>query len=205
MEGLKSMLDIAALLILSWTLSAVCRDLLSTPIFVKEVLTNSHIIVQAFPAIMFICASLLSFSMGSAWGTFFIFLPIVAPVVVAMEPKLLMISLGATLGGSVFGDHCSPISDTTILSSVGTGCNHLSHVETQLPYALLVGAASFVGYVFGGFTMGNLPITLLTSLAALGIGLAVLTKRDSIRKSVLKPHSKLVRSILNKRGVKADS
>ena len=201
MEGLKSMLDIAALLILSWTLSAVCRDLLLTPIFVKNVLTSSNIIVQAFPAIMFLCASLLSFSMGSAWGTFFIFLPIVAPVVVAMEPKLLLISLGATLGGSVFGDHCSPISDTTILSSVGTGCNHLSHVETQIPYAILVGFSSFIGYIFGGFTMGNLTVTLITSLVTLAVGLVFLSKREMIRNTVLKPHSNLVRSILNKRGV----
>ena len=178
LEGLKSMLDIAALLILSWTLSAVCRDLLQTPEFVKDVLVSSHIMVQAFPAIMFICAGLLSFSMGSAWGTFFIFLPIVAPVVGSMEPSLLMISLGATLGGSVFGDHCSPISDTTILSSVGTGCDHLSHVKTQIPYAVLVGFSSFVGYIAGGLAMGNFYIMMTTSLLTLFICMMVLVKRE---------------------------
>ena len=189
MEGLKSMLDIAALLILSWTLSAVCRDLLMTPIFVKDVLVSSPIAVAAYPAIMFICASLLSFAMGSAWGTFFIFLPIVAPVVVAMEPSLLTISLGATLGGSVFGDHCSPISDTTILSSVGTGCEHLSHVQTQIPYAVLVGFSSFVGYIFGGFTNGNLAITLITSLVTLLLSTCVVMKKGSVFERILKKAS----------------
>ena len=89
------------------------------------------------------------------------------PVAQALEPELLVVSLSATLAGSVFGDHCSPISDTTILSSAGSGCNHVEHVSTQLGYALLVAACCLIGYLVAGFSHGNLPLSLGTSLVLL--------------------------------------
>lgn len=112
------------------------------------------------PAAVFAIAAFLSFSTGTAWGTFGILIPIVVPVAQALDPQLLVVSLSATLAGSVFGDHCSPISDTTILSSAGSGCNHVEHVSTQLGYALLVAGCCMAGYLVAGFTHGNLPLSL---------------------------------------------
>ena len=89
------------------------------------------------PVLVFAIAAFLSFSMGTAWGTFGILIPIVVPIVQALDPQLTVVVLSATLAGSVFGDHCSPISDTTILSSAGSRCRHIDHVSTQLPSATL--------------------------------------------------------------------
>ena len=92
--------------------------------------------------------------MGTAWGTFGILLPIVTMICVGPEgARVLIAAMGATLAGSVFGDHCSPISDTTILSSAGAGCNHIDHVSTQLPYATLAAGCCFVGFLVAGFKM----------------------------------------------------
>ena len=99
-------------------------------------------------------------------------IPIIVPVAQALDPNLVVVSLAATLAGSVFGDHCSPISDTTILSSAGAGCSHIEHVATQLPYAWVAAIASFAGYVAAGFTNANVYISLLVSFAGL-IGLVV--------------------------------
>ena len=99
----------------------------------------------------------------------------------AISPNLLIVSLAATLGGSVMGDHCSPISDTTILSSTGAGCEHVQHVSTQLPYALLVGGCCMVGYLVAGFTDGNVWLTLLAGFGALLVLLTVL-HRHALKK-----------------------
>ena len=152
-EGMKLMLPANIILILAWTLSGVCRDLLQTPIFVQGIVESTGGDFSIFmPAIIFVIAAFLSFSTGTAWGTFGILLPIVVPVVEVIDPALTIVALSATLAGSVFGDHCSPISDTTILSSAGAGCNHIEHVTTQMPYSLLVAFSSFVGYVVAGVT-----------------------------------------------------
>jgi Na+/H+ antiporter NhaC len=114
----------------------------------------------------------LSFATGTAWGTFGILIPITIAVCDIVAPFLSVTSLSAVLAGSVFGDHCSPISDTTILSSTGAGCNHISHVATQMPYALTVAAVCFAGYIIAGLTahLGfgvSVGITLPISLALL--------------------------------------
>jgi Na+/H+ antiporter NhaC len=117
------------------------------------------------PAILFAIAAALSFSTGTAWGTFGILIPIAIDIcdkVAPGMPSFSIISLSAVLAGSVFGDHCSPISDTTILSSTGAGCNHIAHVSTQIPYALTVAAVCFVGYIVAGFTA---PLGFATSIA----------------------------------------
>lgn len=131
-EGIKTMMPANIILVLAWTISGVCRDLLQTPQFVETVVTGGSLTAALLPAVVFAIAAFLSFSTGTAWGTFGILIPIVVPVAQALEPELLVVSLSATLAGSVFGDHCSPISDTTILSSAGSGCNHVEHVSTQL-------------------------------------------------------------------------
>lgn len=166
-EGMKMMLPANIILVLAWTISGVCRDLLETPIFVQSLVTDGGFSAVWLPAAIFLIASFLSFSTGTAWGTFGILIPIIVPVAQALDPGLVIVSLSATLAGSVFGDHCSPISDTTILSSAGAGCSHIEHVATQIPYAWLVAVASFVGYAVAGFSNANLWLSLGTTLVIL--------------------------------------
>lgn len=167
-EGMKLMLPANIILVLAWTLSGVCRDLLQTPEFVQSIVVSGGADWSLMlPAAIFVIAAFLSFSTGTAWGTFGILIPIVVPVVQAIDPSLTVVALSATLAGSVFGDHCSPISDTTILSSAGSGCNHIEHVSTQLPYSLTVAACSTVGYIVAGLSHGNLALSLGTAVACL--------------------------------------
>lgn len=151
-DGIKTMIPALTILILAWALGGVCREMIGTGIFVSNFVTAAKLPFSFLPAIVFIVAAFLSFSMGTAWGTFGILLPIVSMLCVGSEGAAILIpALGATLAGSVYGDHCSPISDTTILASTGAQCDHLRHVETQLPYATLVAAVCFVGYLVAGF------------------------------------------------------
>ena len=159
-EGIRLMLPANMILILAWTLSGVCRDLLCTPQFVQSIVVNSGMSAMLLPFFIFIIAAFLSFSTGTAWGTFGILIPIIVPIIVALDPGLTTVALSATLAGSVFGDHCSPISDTTILASAGAGCNHIEHVTTQLPYALTVASCAAVGYLVAGITDGSLVCSL---------------------------------------------
>lgn len=166
-EGMKMMLPANIILILAWTLSGVCRDLLMAPQFMQTVVTSSGMSAMFLPLIVFCLAGFLAFSMGTAWGTFGILIPIVVPIIQALDPNLTVVVLSATLAGSVFGDHCSPISDTTILSSAGSQCSHIEHVSTQLPYALLVAFSAAVGYLVAGLTGGSLLFSLLASFLVL--------------------------------------
>lgn len=150
-SGVKSMVPAVMILTFAWSLSSTCRYMLGTGEFVSEVVANSGVPLAILPAFVFLVAAFLSFSMGTAWGTFGILLPIVIPICSGEAgAPYLVASIGATLAGSVYGDHCSPISDTTILSSTGARCNHLRHVSTQLPYATFVAALCFVGYLLAG-------------------------------------------------------
>lgn len=163
-EGVKSMVPAMVILILAWTIGGVCRDgYLDTGSFVGHLITTSSFPVAILPLIIFIAGALLSFSTGTAWGTFGILVPIVIPIIAdigAME--MMPLFLGAIFSGSVFGDHCSPISDTTILSSAGANCKHIDHVATQIPYAVSVAVCSLVGFLVGGLT-NNVFITLLVT------------------------------------------
>ncbi|QQO08260.1 Na+/H+ antiporter NhaC family protein [Breznakiella homolactica] len=179
--GVKSMVPALIILALAWTISGVCRDLLSTGPYVAGVVERSNLPVAFIPAIMFVIAAFLSFATGTSWGTFGILIPITVAVCEIVAPHLSVITLSSVLAGSVFGDHCSPISDTTILSSTGAGCDHIAHVETQIPYALTVAAVCFVGYIIAGFTavLGfgvSVAITTPVSLAMLIAALLVLPK-----------------------------
>ena len=175
-EGMKNMVPSCAILILAWTISGVCRDQLLTAEYIRDLMAASSIPGFLLPVIIFVVAAFLSFSIGTAWGTFGILIPIVIPVATALSPNLLIVALSATLSGSVFGDHCSPISDTTILSSTGAQCDHMLHVSTQLPYALCSAGCAALGYIASGLTDGNLAVTLGVSFASLAAALLVLTR-----------------------------
>lgn len=166
-DGIKTMIPALTILILAWALGGVCREMIGTGIFVSNFVTAAKLSFHLLPAIVFAVAAFLSFSMGTAWGTFGILLPIVSMLCVGSEGTSVLIpALGATLAGSVYGDHCSPISDTTILASTGAQCDHLRHVETQLPYATLVAVVCFVGYLVAGFSL-NPWITVTASVILL--------------------------------------
>ena len=166
-EGMKMMLPANIILVLAWTLSGVCRDLLQAPQFMEGVVTSSGMSAMLLPLLVFVVAAFLSFSMGTAWGTFGILIPIIVPIVQALDPSLTVVVLSATLAGSVFGDHCSPISDTTILSSAGSRCRHIDHVSTQLPYSLLAAVSAGVGYLVAGVTGGSLLASFGAALITL--------------------------------------
>ncbi|MDE7199330.1 MAG: Na+/H+ antiporter NhaC family protein [Lachnospiraceae bacterium] len=181
-DGIKTMIPALMILILAWALGGVCREMIGTGLFVSNFVTAADLSLSFLPAIVFAVAAFLSFSMGTAWGTFGILLPIVSMICVGTEGAAVLIpALGATLAGSVYGDHCSPISDTTILASTGAQCEHLRHVETQLPYATLVAAVCFVGYLAAGFTR-NPWITIAVSVLLLFLAFGVMIHLDKRKK-----------------------
>ena len=161
-EGFKQRVPAILILGLAWTIGDVTKGL-GAPEFVAGIVKNlSGSLYALLPAVVFIIAAFLGFATGTSWGTFSILLPIVIPVFSGGTPavdltvgdlnnNLLMISIAATLGGAVMGDHCSPISDTTIMASSGAQCYHLNHVATQLPYAMTVAAVCFANYIITAF------------------------------------------------------
>ena len=179
--GVNSMVAACVILTLAWTISGVCRDLLSTGPYVASLVENSGVPMGILPMLIFVVACLLSFSTGTAWGTFGILIPIIISICEIAAPELLITTLSATLAGSVFGDHTSPISDTTILASTGARCDHLKHVGTQVPYALTVAVCCAIGYIVAGFTAGmgfavSTVITLIVSIVCLAVLLIALPK-----------------------------
>ena len=147
--GFRSMCAPMIILILSWNLSGV-TGLLGAADFIHGVVESSAGALRMFvPFIVFVVSVFLAFSTGTSWGTFTILIPIVCAVFPA-ESEMLVISIAACLSGAVCGDHCSPISDTTIMSSAGAHCDHINHVTTQMPYALTAAAVSAVGYLLAG-------------------------------------------------------
>jgi tetracycline resistance efflux pump len=159
-EGFKAMVPAILILTFAWTLSGI-TGLLGVKEYVSAIFKGATGLKIMLPAIVFVVAVGMSFSTGTSWGTFGILLPIV--VAVDLNPELLIISVSACLAGAVCGDHCSPISDTTIMSSTGAMCNHINHVTTQLPYAMTVAAVSLVGYIIAGLVQSAwvvLPLSL---------------------------------------------
>lgn len=177
-KGMQQMITAACILMLAWTIGGVCRDLLSTPQFAMTFVKSTGMSGALLPSLVFILAAFLSFSTGTSWGTFGILIPIIIPVAESICPNLLVATLAATLAGSVFGDHCSPISDTTILSSVGAGVDHLIHVSTQMCYALIVAGCCLVGYIIIGVTDGNLALSLGTATALMIAVIIIMHKRE---------------------------
>ena len=153
-EGFKAMVPAILILTLAWTLKAM-TDSLGAAEYVAGVVNGSARGLQSFlPAIIFVIAAFLAFATGTSWGTFGILIPICIAVFPGVGDPLRIISISACMAGAVAGDHCSPISDTTIMASAGAQCDHVSHVSSQLPYVLSVAAVSFVAYVVAGFTQG---------------------------------------------------
>ena len=180
-QGVIQMVPACIILTLAWSIGAVCREYLGTGEFVAHAVETSGMPILLLAPVIFIIAALLSFATGTSWGTFGILIPIMITICEVVAPDMLITCLSATLAGSVFGDHCSPISDTTILSSTGSQCNHLKHVGTQIPYAVLVAVCCFIGYVIAGITSGlgqaaTTGISLVVSLVVLVLGLLVLPK-----------------------------
>ena len=170
-EGFKSMVGSILILCFAWTLSGV-TNALGAKIFVAEFVRNAAGGLANFlPAIVFVIGVGLAFSTGTSWGTFGVLLPIVCAVF--PEGEMMVICVSACLAGAVCGDHCSPISDTTIMASAGAECEHIEHVSTQLPYALTVAAVSFVGYILAGFVR-NVWIVLPVSFVLMFVVLNVL-------------------------------
>lgn len=178
--GVKSMVSACIILTLAWTIKGVCTSL-SVDTFVAQAVASSNMPIALIPAIIFLVAAFLSFSTGTAWGTFGILIPIIVPICQQLAPDLLSVALAATLAGSVFGDHCSPISDTTILSSTGARCDHMRHVSTQIPYAITVATCCVVGYLIAGFTK-NVYLTLGVSILLL-VMLLIVLHRITIKKA----------------------
>jgi Na+/H+ antiporter NhaC len=180
-QGISTMIGACVILTLAWSIGSICREYLMTGDYVAHLVQNSGIPIQLLAAMIFIIACFLSFATGTAWGTFGILIPIIISICEIAAPGMIITCLSATLAGSVFGDHCSPISDTTILSSTGAQCNHLKHVGTQIPYAMTVGICCIIGYIVAGFTnkLGqgtSTGITLIVSLILLIVVLQVLPR-----------------------------
>lgn len=169
-EGFKAMVPAILILTFAWTLKAM-TDSLGADVFVEGIVKESAGAFMNFlPAIIFLVGCFLAFATGTSWGTFGILIPIVVGVFQNTNPNLMIISISACMAGAVCGDHCSPISDTTIMASAGAQCNHVSHVSTQLPYAVTVAAVSFVTYILAGFIQNawiTLPIGFVLMLAVL--------------------------------------
>ena len=169
-SGFKAMVPAILILTFAWTLKAM-TDSLGAAVFVADAMEKSAGGLMFFlPAIIFIVGCFLAFSTGTSWGTFGILIPIVVAVFANSNPQLMIISISACMAGAVCGDHCSPISDTTIMASAGAQCNHVNHVSTQLPYALLVAAVSFVTYIVAGFVQNPwvpLPVGIVLLLICL--------------------------------------
>ena len=169
-EGFKAMVPAILILTFAWTLKAM-TDSLGADVYVADLVYNhARGLLNFLPAIIFLVGCLLAFATGTSWGTFGILIPIVVGVFQNTNPELMIISISACMAGAVCGDHCSPISDTTIMASAGAQCEHVNHVMTQLPYAVTCAAVSFVTYIVAGFVKTAwiaLPVGIVLMLGAM--------------------------------------
>ncbi|SDJ96522.1 Na+/H+ antiporter NhaC [Ferrimonas sediminum] len=177
-KGIRSMLPAVYILLMAWTIAGVISDL-QTGHYLAS-LADGALPVAMVPALIFILSALAAFSTGTSYGTFAIMLPIAANLAAVLEPSLMLPAMASVLAGGVFGDHCSPISDTTILSSTGSGCHHIDHVATQLPYAVMAAVISVLGYLTLGVT-GSVMAGLLVSASLLVVTVALLKRRAAGR------------------------
>ena len=196
-EGFKAMIAPITILTLAWSLKAMTESLGAAEFVAAFVESRKGDFNMILPAIIFLIACGLSFATGTSWGTFGILIPITLEVFKLTDPDpakatLAVICVSACMAGAVCGDHCSPISDTTIMSSAGAQCNHIAHVSTQLPYALTCAAVSFITYMVAGFVK-NAAISLIIGIALM-VGLVLLLKyvlpapdSSSLKKETQKP------------------
>ena len=176
-DGMKGLIITGVILILAWSLGSVIKEL-GTAYYLVEVLKGA---IPAFllPSLIFILGAVISFSTGTAYGTMSILMPLAIPLAHSINPDMsfVVVCTSAVLTGAIFGDHCSPISDTTILSSMGAGCNHIEHVKTQMWYSLFVAAVTILfGYIPSGFGV-PIYVVLPLSLIALYVGVQIFGKK----------------------------
>ncbi|MBQ6427157.1 MAG: Na+/H+ antiporter NhaC family protein, partial [Oscillospiraceae bacterium] len=174
-EGFKSMVPAILILTFAWTLKAM-TDSLGAKDYVAGLVSNvagNNAVMSFLPAFVFLIGCFLAFATGTSWGTFGILIPIVVNVFNAdLGNELMIIAISACMAGAVCGDHCSPISDTTIMASAGAECDHIQHVSTQLPYAITVAAISLVCYVLSGFVRSwfiCLPVGIVLTFLVLTV------------------------------------
>ena len=181
-EGFKQMVPAMLILIFAWTLKSM-TDSLGAATYVASLVEHSATeFMGLLPAVIFVVAVGLAFASGTSWATFGILIPIVVSCFQEVDPQLMIISISACMAGAVCGDHCSPISDTTIMSSAGAQCNHLNHVTTQLPYVMTVAAVSFFTFLVAGFTKSAL-ISLLFGIVVLFLFLMFVRRRLAARQT----------------------
>ena len=159
-DGFKSMVPAILILTFAWTLKSMTDSLGASEFVAEMVKSSASGLVNMLPAIIFLVACFLAFATGTSWGTFGILIPIVVHVFENTPGDLMIISISACMAGAVCGDHCSPISDTTIMASAGAQCNHMNHVSTQLPYAVVAAVVSFITYIFAGFIQSPLCLVI---------------------------------------------
>ena len=172
-EGFKAMVPAIMILACAWTLKAMTDSLGAKEFIAGIVESTAGTFANFLPAVIFLIAVGLAFATGTSWGTFGILIPLVLSVFPYSSGPISIIAISACMAGAVCGDHCSPISDTTIMASAGSQSNHINHVSTQLPYALTVAAVSFVGYLIAGF-VPNALIVLPVSVAILVVALLII-------------------------------
>lgn len=185
-EGFRSMAPAIMILVLAWTLNCVCQNL-GINVFVDNIVSRSGMPLALIPAIFFLFALGLAYATGTSWGTFSILIPLVISILSGNE-SLVLIGIAAVLSGSVCGDHISLISDTTILASTGSKCDHVMHVNAQLPYCLIVAGISFIGFLIGGF-ITNIYLILGLSFVLLIISffvINILSKKKEEKKEIEK-------------------
>ena len=185
-EGFKAMVPAILILTLAWTLSGMTDSLGAAPFVASVMNSAAGGLMNLLPAIIFLVGCFLAFATGTSWGTFGILIPIVVAVFQGTNETMMIISISACMAGAVCGDHCSPISDTTIMASAGAQCNHVNHVSTQLPYAMTVAAVSCITYVIAGI-LQNAVICLVIGIALqIGVLLAI--------KAITKDHTDRVKT-----------
>ena len=185
-EGFKAMVPAILILTFAWTLKAMTDSLGAAPFVASVMNSAAGGLMNLLPAIVFLVGCFLAFATGTSWGTFGILIPIVVAVFQGTNETMMIISISACMAGAVCGDHCSPISDTTIMASAGAQCNHVNHVSTQLPYAMTVAAVSCITYVIAGI-LQNAVICLVIGIALqIGVLLAI--------KAITKDHTGKVKT-----------
>lgn len=175
-EGFKAMIAAILILTLAWTIKTMTDSLGAADYVAGIVESGAESFMNFLPAIVFLVGCGLAFATGTSWGTFGVLIPIVMAVFENYDAQMEIISISACMAGAVMGDHCSPISDTTIMSSAGAQCYHINHVNTQIPYAVTVAVVSFVCYIIAGFVR-NAAISLIIAFALMFLVLLALRKK----------------------------
>lgn len=176
-SGIKGMVDVYIILVLAWGLGSGANAV-GTDTFVVG-FAEQNLAAGLIPAVVFILGGIIAFTTGTSYGTFAILMPIAIPLAQSMDINLFA-TIAAVLSGGIMGDHCSPISDTTVLSSTGTACDHIDHVRTQLPYALTAAAAGVVAFLLIGIT-DSLPLALVASFAFMFVTLFILSRTVAVK------------------------